>query len=165
MKVREVIALVEADGWHLVRTRGDHRQYKHQSALSPGARWRGRRPRSRPQAIRPRRVDVRQRELADATGDRPQVPEGAELLGQVPGGQVQAGLMVVRDRRGRIVGLGLRRLPRRNGIGPDGLGGFADQEEECPPGGHEIACQGLRDQHPAEFRHILRGGLLEKGSS
>jgi predicted RNA binding protein YcfA (HicA-like mRNA interferase family) len=29
MKVREVIALIEADGWYLVRTRGDHRQYKH----------------------------------------------------------------------------------------------------------------------------------------
>jgi predicted RNA binding protein YcfA (HicA-like mRNA interferase family) len=29
MKVREVIALVEADGWYLVRTRGAHRQYKH----------------------------------------------------------------------------------------------------------------------------------------
>ena len=29
MKVREIIALVEADGWYLVRTRGDHRQYKH----------------------------------------------------------------------------------------------------------------------------------------
>jgi hypothetical protein len=29
MKVREVIALVEADGWVLVRTRGGHRQYKH----------------------------------------------------------------------------------------------------------------------------------------
>jgi predicted RNA binding protein YcfA (HicA-like mRNA interferase family) len=29
MKVWEVIALVEADGWYLVRTRGDHRQYKH----------------------------------------------------------------------------------------------------------------------------------------
>jgi predicted RNA binding protein YcfA (HicA-like mRNA interferase family) len=29
VKVREVIALVEADGWVLVRTRGDHRQYKH----------------------------------------------------------------------------------------------------------------------------------------
>ncbi|MDP9144029.1 MAG: type II toxin-antitoxin system HicA family toxin [Actinomycetota bacterium] len=29
MKVREVIALVEADGWVVVRTRGDHRQYKH----------------------------------------------------------------------------------------------------------------------------------------
>jgi predicted RNA binding protein YcfA (HicA-like mRNA interferase family) len=29
MKVREVIALVEADGWVLVRTRGDHRQYTH----------------------------------------------------------------------------------------------------------------------------------------
>ena len=29
MKVREVMALVETDGWVLVRTRGDHRQYKH----------------------------------------------------------------------------------------------------------------------------------------
>jgi predicted RNA binding protein YcfA (HicA-like mRNA interferase family) len=29
MKVWEVIALVEADGWYLVRIRGDHRQYKH----------------------------------------------------------------------------------------------------------------------------------------
>jgi predicted RNA binding protein YcfA (HicA-like mRNA interferase family) len=29
MKVREVIALIEADDWVLVRTRGDHRQYKH----------------------------------------------------------------------------------------------------------------------------------------
>jgi predicted RNA binding protein YcfA (HicA-like mRNA interferase family) len=29
MKVREVIALVEADGWYLVQTRGDHRQDKH----------------------------------------------------------------------------------------------------------------------------------------
>jgi predicted RNA binding protein YcfA (HicA-like mRNA interferase family) len=27
MKVRDVIRLIEADGW--VRTRGDHRQYKH----------------------------------------------------------------------------------------------------------------------------------------
>jgi predicted RNA binding protein YcfA (HicA-like mRNA interferase family) len=29
MKVREVITLVEADGWVLVRTRGDYRQCKH----------------------------------------------------------------------------------------------------------------------------------------
>jgi predicted RNA binding protein YcfA (HicA-like mRNA interferase family) len=29
MKVREVIALIEQDGGSLVRTRGDHRQYKH----------------------------------------------------------------------------------------------------------------------------------------
>jgi predicted RNA binding protein YcfA (HicA-like mRNA interferase family) len=34
MKVREVIALVEADGWYLARTRGDHRQYKH--PMKPG---------------------------------------------------------------------------------------------------------------------------------
>lgn len=29
VKVRDVIKLVEADGWCHVRTRGDHRQYKH----------------------------------------------------------------------------------------------------------------------------------------
>ncbi|MCL4267205.1 MAG: type II toxin-antitoxin system HicA family toxin [Anaerolineae bacterium] len=29
MKVREVIRLIEDDGWLLVRTRGSHRQYKH----------------------------------------------------------------------------------------------------------------------------------------
>lgn len=29
MKVREVIKLVEDDGWYLARTKGDHRQYKH----------------------------------------------------------------------------------------------------------------------------------------
>jgi len=29
MKVREVIKLIEADGWYLARTRGSHRQYKH----------------------------------------------------------------------------------------------------------------------------------------
>ena len=29
MKVRDVIARLAADGWYLVRTRGDHRQYKH----------------------------------------------------------------------------------------------------------------------------------------
>ena len=29
MKVREVIALIEADGWARVYTRGSHRQYKH----------------------------------------------------------------------------------------------------------------------------------------
>lgn len=28
-KVREVIKLLEADGWHLVTIRGDHRQFKH----------------------------------------------------------------------------------------------------------------------------------------
>lgn len=31
MKVREVIKLVEAEGWHHVKTRGSHRQYKHPS--------------------------------------------------------------------------------------------------------------------------------------
>jgi predicted RNA binding protein YcfA (HicA-like mRNA interferase family) len=29
MKIRDVIKLIEADGWYLVATRGSHRQYKH----------------------------------------------------------------------------------------------------------------------------------------
>ena len=29
MKVREVVRMIEADGWVLVRTRGDHRQFHH----------------------------------------------------------------------------------------------------------------------------------------
>ncbi len=29
MKVREVIKLIEQDGWYLARTRGSHRQFKH----------------------------------------------------------------------------------------------------------------------------------------
>ena len=29
MKVKEIIELLERDGWYLVRTRGSHRQYKH----------------------------------------------------------------------------------------------------------------------------------------
>ncbi len=29
MKVRQAIKLIESDGWHLARTRGSHRQYKH----------------------------------------------------------------------------------------------------------------------------------------
>jgi len=31
MKVREVIRLIEEDGWYLVATSGSHRQYKHPS--------------------------------------------------------------------------------------------------------------------------------------
>ncbi len=31
MKVRDVIRLIERDGWFLVATRGSHRQYKHQT--------------------------------------------------------------------------------------------------------------------------------------
>ncbi len=31
MKIREVIKLIEKDGWYLVRVKGDHRQYKHPS--------------------------------------------------------------------------------------------------------------------------------------
>ncbi len=29
MKVKAAIAIIENDGWYLVRTRGSHRQYKH----------------------------------------------------------------------------------------------------------------------------------------
>jgi predicted RNA binding protein YcfA (HicA-like mRNA interferase family) len=29
MKVRDVIRVLETDGWYLARTRGSHRQYKH----------------------------------------------------------------------------------------------------------------------------------------
>lgn len=29
MKVRELIRLIEKDGWVLARTRGSHRQYRH----------------------------------------------------------------------------------------------------------------------------------------
>jgi predicted RNA binding protein YcfA (HicA-like mRNA interferase family) len=28
-KVKEAISLIEKDGWFISRTRGDHRQYKH----------------------------------------------------------------------------------------------------------------------------------------
>ena len=31
MKVKDAIKLIEQDGWHLARTRGSHRQYKHSS--------------------------------------------------------------------------------------------------------------------------------------
>ena len=31
MKIREVIKLIEKDGWYLVVKRGSHRQYKHPS--------------------------------------------------------------------------------------------------------------------------------------
>ena len=29
MKVRDVLQMLEQDGWYLARTRGSHRQYKH----------------------------------------------------------------------------------------------------------------------------------------
>jgi predicted RNA binding protein YcfA (HicA-like mRNA interferase family) len=29
MKVRDVIRIIENDGWYLVRIKGSHRQYKH----------------------------------------------------------------------------------------------------------------------------------------
>jgi predicted RNA binding protein YcfA (HicA-like mRNA interferase family) len=29
VKVRDLIKLIENDGWYLVRTKGSHRQYKH----------------------------------------------------------------------------------------------------------------------------------------
>ena len=31
MKIREVIKLIEKDGWYLMRVKGYHRQYKHPS--------------------------------------------------------------------------------------------------------------------------------------
>jgi predicted RNA binding protein YcfA (HicA-like mRNA interferase family) len=31
MKIRDVIKLIEGDGWYLVATKGSHRQYKHPS--------------------------------------------------------------------------------------------------------------------------------------
>jgi predicted RNA binding protein YcfA (HicA-like mRNA interferase family) len=31
MKVREVIRLIEIDGWYRIGTRGSHRQYRHPS--------------------------------------------------------------------------------------------------------------------------------------
>lgn len=31
LKVKEVIDLLKADGWFLAYTRGDHRQFKHQT--------------------------------------------------------------------------------------------------------------------------------------
>lgn len=34
MKVREVIAVLEDDGWSLVRTRGSHCQFRH--SMKPG---------------------------------------------------------------------------------------------------------------------------------
>lgn len=34
MKAREIIRLLDADGWFLVATRGSHRQYKH--PVKPG---------------------------------------------------------------------------------------------------------------------------------
>ncbi|MBI5410332.1 MAG: type II toxin-antitoxin system HicA family toxin [Nitrospirae bacterium] len=29
MKVRDIIKLIESDGWYLVATKGSHKQYKH----------------------------------------------------------------------------------------------------------------------------------------
>jgi predicted RNA binding protein YcfA (HicA-like mRNA interferase family) len=31
MKVRDVIELLKSDGWYLARTRGSHRQFKHET--------------------------------------------------------------------------------------------------------------------------------------
>lgn len=31
MKIREVIKMIEKDGWYLVKVKGSHRQYKHSS--------------------------------------------------------------------------------------------------------------------------------------
>jgi predicted RNA binding protein YcfA (HicA-like mRNA interferase family) len=33
MKVKQIIKLIEVDGWYLARTRGSHRQFKHPHKL------------------------------------------------------------------------------------------------------------------------------------
>lgn len=33
MKVKEIIKSIEKDGWYLARTKGSHRQYKHQTKI------------------------------------------------------------------------------------------------------------------------------------
>jgi predicted RNA binding protein YcfA (HicA-like mRNA interferase family) len=33
MKVRDIIRMIENDGWYLVASRGSHRQYKHPAKL------------------------------------------------------------------------------------------------------------------------------------
>ena len=42
MKVREVVRLLEKDGWFLMRTRGSHQQFKHPTKVGlvtvPGSR-------------------------------------------------------------------------------------------------------------------------------
>ena len=30
MKVKQIVKIIEQDGWYLARTKGSHRQYKHQ---------------------------------------------------------------------------------------------------------------------------------------
>ncbi len=34
MKIRDIIRLIESDGWYLVTTKGSHRQYRHH--VKPG---------------------------------------------------------------------------------------------------------------------------------
>ena len=38
-KVREVIELLEADGWFLYTTRSDHRQFKHPTKVRASVLW------------------------------------------------------------------------------------------------------------------------------
>ena len=33
MKVKQIIKIIEQDGWYLARTKGSHRQYKHQTKI------------------------------------------------------------------------------------------------------------------------------------
>jgi predicted RNA binding protein YcfA (HicA-like mRNA interferase family) len=33
MKIRDIIRIIEDDGWYIVATRGSHRQYKHPTKL------------------------------------------------------------------------------------------------------------------------------------
>jgi predicted RNA binding protein YcfA (HicA-like mRNA interferase family) len=34
MKIRDIIKMIEKDGWYLITTKGSHRQYKHR--IKPG---------------------------------------------------------------------------------------------------------------------------------
>ncbi|WP_366664082.1 type II toxin-antitoxin system HicA family toxin [Mesorhizobium sp.] len=61
--VREVIRLLEADGWYLVATKGSHRQYKHKIkagrvtvAGKPSEEGCTRNTEQHPQAVRPEGV-------------------------------------------------------------------------------------------------------------
>jgi len=36
MKIRDVIKLIETDGWRMTKQRGSHRQFRHQTKLGKG---------------------------------------------------------------------------------------------------------------------------------
>jgi len=51
MKVRDIIKLVEANGWYIVTIRGSHRQYKHQTKPGRVNHCRQPEPRHRPRHV------------------------------------------------------------------------------------------------------------------